>query len=111
MRRLLKQFLVILCVLALVSGGTISIAAANPADACAHEHSQGASAKPHDHAHHGPGCLACCLGACTAVPALPGPLSVSPVIFATTTAFYGESAASLDNRSIPPDLGPPRTLS
>jgi hypothetical protein len=111
MRLLLKRFLAMLCVLAFVSSGTTSVAAASPPDSCAHEHSHGAGAKPHDHAHHGPGCLTCCLGGCTAVPALPGPLTSVPVTFAVTAAVYWEAVASLDSRSIAPDPGPPRSLS
>jgi hypothetical protein len=109
MRRRLKRFLAFLCVFALVSGGTISFAVA-VAGPCAHERGAHAGTLHHDHDHHGAGCLACCLGACTVVPALPAPLSAGPVIFSVTAAAYWESAVALDSRSIAPDPGPPRTI-
>src|SRR5690242_17873455 len=100
MRLLLTRFLAILCVLALVSSSTVSFAAlsAAPNEPCAHEHSQHAGAQPQKHHHHGAGCLSCCLGACATVPALPAPVSVSPVIFTETAAAYWESAVRLDSR-------------
>ncbi|MBN8902112.1 MAG: hypothetical protein J0H57_13855 [Rhodospirillales bacterium] len=108
MRLLLKRFMAILCVLALVSAGTMSFAAASaaPNEPCAHEHSHAGT--QHEHHHHDGGCLACCLGACAAVPALPSPVSVSPVTFTKGVVAYWEQSARLDSRSIAPDLGPPR---
>jgi hypothetical protein len=103
MRLLLKRFLAILCVLALVSASTASFAAPST---CAHEHSHAGTQQ--EHHHHDGGCLACCLGACAAVPALPSPVSVSPVFFTKGSAAYWEQSARLDSRSIVPDLGPPR---
>ncbi|OYV34859.1 MAG: hypothetical protein B7Z80_20065 [Rhodospirillales bacterium 20-64-7] len=103
MRLLLKRFMAILCVLAFVSASTASFAATGT---CAHEHSHAGTQQ--EHHHHDSGCLACCLGACAAVPALPSPVAVSPVIFTKGSAAYWESTARLDSRSIAPDPDPPR---
>jgi len=108
---LIKRFLVILCVFAFVGGGTISFAAATSAsEPCAHEHADHSGALPHHHDHHGAGCLACCLGACAAIPDLPPRTSLSAVKFVVATAVYWEAAISLSDRSIAPDPEPPRTL-
>jgi hypothetical protein len=112
MRLLLKQFLAALCLLALVSGSTLSFAAmsASADEPCAHAHSQHGGAEPHKHHHqHGAGCLACCLGACAAIAALPAPSSVSSIIFTETAAAYWEATAMLNSRSIAPDPDPPRS--
>jgi hypothetical protein len=107
---LIKRFLAVLYVFALVGGGTISFAAATSASKpCAHEHGDSAGT-PHQHDHHGAGCLACCLGACVAIPDLPPRTSLSAVKFAVARASYWEATVSLSDRSIPPDLGPPRTI-
>lgn len=117
MPQLMRKCLLLLCALTLVAAGTISFsAAAASADAlCVHEHQTGTHThqsggiSPHD--HHGATCLACCLGACTAIPNLPPRVSVSPVRFAVTPAAYWEAAITLSGRSIAPDLGPPRSQS
>jgi hypothetical protein len=96
-------------VFALVGGSTISFAAAVTAAPCAHEHSDHPNNLPAHHDHHGAGCLACCLGACTAIPDLPPRLSLSAAVFAAKSVSYWETAISLSDRAIPPDLGPPRT--
>jgi hypothetical protein len=111
MRRLMRRVLVLVCVFALVSGSTISFAAATAASTpCAHEDSDQRGAAPHHHDHHGAGCLACCLGACAAISALPDPVSTGDALFAVTVATYWEVAESLSSRSIAPDPGPPRTI-
>lgn len=103
--------MVFLCVLAMVGGGTIRFAAATTASApCAHEDSDHRGAVPRHHDHHGAGCLACCLGACAAIPGLPARVSTGVVPLAVTVAVYWEAAESLSGRSIAPDPGPPRTI-
>jgi hypothetical protein len=110
MRHLARHFFLILCVLALVSGGTISFAAA-VATPCPQEHSDHSGSVPAHHDHHGAGCLACCLGACTAIPDLPPRFSLSAAAFTAKPVRYWETALSLSDRTIAPDLGPPRTRS
>jgi hypothetical protein len=106
---LLRRFFLILCVFALAGGSTISFAAAVTDGPCAHEHSDHTGNLPAHHDHHGAGCLACCLGACTAIPDLPPRLSLSAAAFTAQSVSYWEIAVSLSDRAIPPDLGPPRT--
>jgi hypothetical protein len=111
MRLMMRRVLAFWCVFALVGGGTISFAAATAVSAsCVHEDSDHRGAAPHHHDHHGAGCLACCLGACAAIPALPARVSTGVAPFALTVAVYWEAAVSLSSRSIAPDPGPPRTI-
>jgi hypothetical protein len=110
MRPFARYFMLILCTLALVGGGTVSFAASvAAATPCAHEHSHPADTSPQPHKHHGAGCLACCLGACSAIPDLPHRASVGEVPFAATPVSYWETSSSLSSRSIAPDPAPPRT--
>ncbi len=109
MRRLMRHLFLVFCTLALVSGSTISFAASVTAAPCAHEHSDHSGNVPSHH-HHDAGCLACCLGACTAIPGLPPRLSLSAAAFAAQPVRYWDTAISFSDRAIPPDLGPPRTI-
>jgi hypothetical protein len=111
MRRLARRFLMILCMLALVGSSTISFAASVTAiDPCAHEHGEHGGAVPSHHDHHGAGCLACCLGACTATADLPPRPFITVAAFVATAVIWWEAGISLTGRSIAPDLGPPRTI-
>jgi hypothetical protein len=109
MRQLARRFFLILCTFALMSGSTISFAASVTDAPCAHEHSDHTGTVPSHHDHHGAGCLACCLGACTAIPDLPPRLSLGAAAFSAQPVSYWETAVSLSERTIAPDLGPPRT--
>jgi hypothetical protein len=107
MRRLARFLLLILCAVALTGGSAISFAAsAAAAGPCPHEqgHHQG-----DQHKHHDAGCLACCLGACVAIPDLPPRTLLGEAPFAATPVSYWETEAFLSGRSIRPDPGPPRT--
>jgi hypothetical protein len=107
MRPWARHVLLILCALALVSGSTMSLAASVAAENCAHNHSHAPGSQPHQ--HHDAGCLACCLGACVAVPGLPSRTALGAVSFSVTPVSYWEFGVSLSSRSIAPDPGPPRT--
>jgi hypothetical protein len=103
MPRLARYCLMIMCVLALMGSSTMSFAA-SLATPCTHNH--GSSTEPHK--HHGAGCLSCCLGACVAIPDLPRTAAVALPFWVRSVAYW-EREFSLPGRSIPPDLGPPRT--
>jgi hypothetical protein len=108
MRRLARFLLLILCAVALTGGSAISFAAsAAAAGPCPHE--QGHHQGPDQHKHHDAGCLACCLGACVAIPDLPPRTLLGEAPFAATPVSYWETEAFLSGRSIRPDPGPPRT--
>jgi hypothetical protein len=115
MLQLARKILLMICALTFVAAGTISFsaAAASAVAPCVHEHAtgthshhSGASSSHHD--HHGAACLACCLGACTALPGLPPRVTIASALFAATPIAYWEAAETLASRSIAPDLGPPR---
>ena len=115
MLQLVRKILLMVCALALVAAGTISFsaAAASAGAPCAHEHAAGTeshhSGVPSSHHdHHGAACLACCLGACTALPGLPPRVTIAPALFAATPIAYWEAAETLASRSIAPGHGPPR---
>lgn len=116
MRRLARRLLIILCALAFVGGGTISVAVAIP---CVHEHSghrhiadhaQSHDGAPAHHDHHSAGCLGCCLAACAAMASLPPRQVIAFPAFAAMAVTWWETAGLLSSRSIAPDPGPPRTL-
>lgn len=106
--KMLRQFLLMVCVFAIM-GGTVGIAAAVTAAPCAHEHSDHAGNLPAHHDQHGAGCLACCLGACTPLPDVPPRPSLRGAVFSAKSVSYWETAESISDRVIQPDLGPPRT--
>ena len=109
MRHLARHVFLILCVLALMSGSAISFAASGTSAPCAHDHSDYAGGVSVLHDHYGTGCVACCSGACTAIPDLPPRLSLKAAVFPAQPVSYWATAASLGDRIIAPDLGPPRT--
>jgi hypothetical protein len=106
MRRLARNCFIIFCVFAFLGGTTMSFASSLAAP-CAHEHGQHSGAPSHK--HHGAGCLTCCLGACVAVPDLPPRTAAVVLPLNALTVAYWEPDFSLPSRSIPPDLGPPRS--
>jgi hypothetical protein len=108
MLQLARRFLLILCMLALLGGSTISFAASAAAATCADQHSHQTGTPAH-HDHHGAGCLSCCLGACTAIPDLPPRLTIGAAAFTATPVSYWQTGVLLSGRSIAPDLGPPQT--
>jgi|SRR6516165_2889842 hypothetical protein len=108
MRRLARYCLVIVCTLALIGGSAVSFAASLSVN-CAREHSHAGDTSPDHHKHHGSGCLSCCLGACVAVPDLPPRTAAVVLPMKTLSIAYWERDFSLPSRSIPPDLGPPRS--
>jgi len=110
MGKLVRWFLVTLCVLTMISGNMTSVAAFARADFCAHDHgrSQFHAVPVHQH-HHDHGCPACCLGAC-AIVAGPRPFALTTATAAAAgSVIYWEQNTSLAGRSIPPDPVPPRT--
>src|SRR4051794_14035739 len=110
MRQWTQYFLLVLCTLALVGGSTISFAASLSAVApCAHEHTPAGDTAPQPHKHHSAGCLSCCLGACVAIPDVPSRAAAGLMPFTAVPAIYWEADISLSDRSIAPNLGPPRT--
>ena len=110
MRRLIRHFLLILSALALVSGSTVSFAASLTEAPCSHAQSHDDGDADHGPSkHHGGSCLTCCLGACLALPDLPQRSTLGVIGFSAAKVRYWEISASLPNRSIAPDLGPPRT--
>jgi hypothetical protein len=108
MRRFARRFVMILCTLALMSGG---MAAPVPAfDATDHAQHHGGAVPLHCHnEHHGAACLTCCLGACTVVADLPSRLMPDVAAFSVAAVTYWETDVSLSDRSIAPDHDPPRT--
>ncbi|MBN8873302.1 MAG: hypothetical protein J0H67_10735 [Rhodospirillales bacterium] len=115
MLQLVRKILLVICALAFVAAPTISFspAAASAGAPCTHEPATGteshhASAPSSHNDHHGAACLACCLGACTALPGLPPRVTVGSAAFTATPIAYWEGANTLASRSIAPDLGPPR---
>ena len=110
MRRLARRFFLTLCMLALIGGGTVSLAASvTAAHPCVHAHGEPGDTLPPHHDHHGAGCLACCFGACAAVANLPVPGFGIVTGFAAAPVTYWEANAALSGRSIAPDPAPPRT--
>ena len=106
-----RRFFLILCALALIGGSTISFAATvTAAGPCAHEHSGQNGTAPAHPDHHGAECLACCLGACAAMPGLPPRTSLTEAAFSAKTVTWWETGTALSGRSIAPDPGPPRTI-
>ena len=108
MRRLARYCLMLLCVLALIGGSTMSFAASLAPEPCAPTHSDQPGSGP-DHHKHGAGCLACCLGACIAIPDLPPRTALAATFFTSARVSYWETQAWLNGRSIRPDPAPPRT--
>jgi hypothetical protein len=106
MRRLARHCFIIFCVFAFLSGSAMSFASSLAAP-CAHEH--GHHSGTPSHKHHGAGCLSCCLGACFAVPDLPPRTAAVMLPIEALPVAYWERYFSLPSRSIPPDLGPPRS--
>ena len=109
MMRLVRRVFLVLCMLTVMSGSTISFAASIRFAPCLHEHSDYVGGVPSHDGHNDTGCVACCFGACTAIPDLPPRLSLSVAVFAAHSVNYWETAVSLSDRMIAPDLGPPRT--
>lgn len=100
----------ILCMLALVGGSAISLAASVASSSlCAHEHGHHGGTVPAHHDHQGAGCLACCLGACSAVAGLPPLTFINAAAVAVTAVTWWEAGVSLSGRAVAPDLAPPRT--
>ena len=100
------------------------VAAASPLAACpaldhakpaAHQHGVGHTHHHHHH-HHDSGsdphaCLNCCMGTCLLGVSLPAPSNVaSSIAFYGMLVVYASEQSVLADRSIPPDLGPPKPI-
>jgi hypothetical protein len=91
-----------------MGSSAMSFAASLVSEPCAHQHGDQPGSGP-DHHKHGAGCLACCLGACIAIPDLPPRTVLAATFFAGTSVSYWETEVCLNGRSIRPDPAPPRT--
>ena len=109
MRRFARRFVMILCTLALMSGGMAGLAAPIPASSDHAQHHGGAGPLHCHNEHHAAACLTCCLGACTVVADLPSRLMPDVSAFSVAAVTYWETDVFLSGRSIAPDPDPPRT--
>jgi hypothetical protein len=102
MRRLAKQFLLLVGALALLAGAPVAYAVAPPAlagEPCPHELERMPGSTPHKHQHdHGvAACLCCCLGACMGIPGLP-PRQMAAAVVSASTIVYWEDDRLLGKR-------------
>src|ERR1051326_987021 len=110
MRHLARRLFLILCTVALIGGSAVSLAASvTSVGPCVHEHGSHDDSAPMHHDRHDAGCLACCLGACSATPGLPPMTAVAMAEVIAGTVTWWETSHSGAGRSITPDSAPPRT--
>jgi hypothetical protein len=110
MPRRLNRFIFLCAMFALASSGLLMLGS-SPAQAHdARLHTQTQSDRHHHNLADCPGCLACCLGACAGMPALPPHTLTLAVPAITMPIMYWLSDRMLPSRNIPPDPVPPRSI-